>query len=171
MGLLGILRRFARASVDDAEDHGEATVDVGGGDNRTAQHFADPGVDARPLPGDFVAMLERRREVAAVGYLDPAGGVAGAGEIRIYARDGDGAIVWVHLKSDGELHIENREGGVIEMAPDGDVTINGVVIDTDGNVVAPGEVTAMDGPGTSVGLSTHQHNTAMGPTDPPTGGT
>lgn len=171
MGLLGRILSYARATVDEAEDVGEATVDIGGGDNRTAQHFTNPGVDSRPLAEDTAAMLERRRELAIVGTLDPAGGVAGAGEIRIYARDGDGPIVFVHLKSDGALTIENRDGGAFEMAADGNVTINGVLIDTDGNVSAPGEVTAMDGPGTAVGLSTHMHNTAMGPTDPPTAGT
>lgn len=50
------------------------------------------------------------------------------------------------------------------------INLNGVTIDADGNLEAPGEVKAMSvGPG--VRLSTHVHPTAMGPTSAPTPGT
>lgn len=172
MGLLAILRSFSRRDVDDASGLGEAVVDLGGEELRTAQHFTPAGIDARPRPGDYVAGVEVGRQVVLLGHADPSGGIAGAGEVRVYARNGDGAgVAAVHVKADGSVLITNEEGGSIEMATNGDVTINGVLIDTDGNVVAPGEVTAKDGPGTSVGLSTHLHGTAMGPSDAPTPGT
>ena len=73
------------------------------------------------------------------------------------------------MKGDGTIWIANANGGVIEMASSGDVSINGVVIDLSGNVIAPGEVTAMDGPA-SVSLSTHTHPDAMGGTGAPVPG-
>ena len=72
------------------------------------------------------------------------------------------------LKGDGSLVIENG-AGKLELAPNGDVTINGVVIDTNGNVAAPGDVTAMAA-GPSVHLSSHVHPTGVGPSSPPTPG-
>lgn len=172
MGLIGTLLRFVRGTVDDAEVS-EATIDPGGDANLTAQHFGAPGDDSHPLAGDYVAVAESpgTGNVHVTGYLDPANaGQAAAGEKRLYSRDGDGApiaVIW--LKADGTIEIRN-DNGSIELAAGGDVMINGVVIDTSGNVTAPGEVTAKDGPN-SVGLSTHLHATAMGPSDPPTPGT
>lgn len=89
------------------------------------------------------------------------------GEVAIHAFGDNAAIVL--LKPNGDVTVSNANGS-IELASGGDVTINGVVIDTSGNITAPGEVTAMDGPA-SVGLSTHMHGTAMGPSDAPTPGT
>lgn len=144
-----------------------------GGDTLTAPHFADPGDDSQPLPGDFVALetssgsgLEQ-----ATGYADVKNeGKAQPGEKRIYARDASGAVmVELWLRGDGSLVIDNGSGKV-ELAAGGDVTINGVVIDASGNVKAPGEVTAMaTGPG--VKLSKHKHPTGVGPSSEPIPGT
>lgn len=173
MGLIAKLLSFARTTTDEDAHVSDVKVDPGGGANVTAQHFGPPGDDAVPLPDDFVACVPSGGSgtEAAVGYIDPKNEPqAAAGEKRVYSRDSNGdvkAVVW--LKNDGSLVIENGSG-TIEMAAGGDVTINGVTIDTNGNVIAPGEVTAMDGPA-SVKLSTHQHPTAMGPSGSPTPGT
>ena len=174
MGLIAELLDFVRARVGDGHVS-DATVDPGGGPSVTARHFACPGDDSRPLPGDFVATSASGGAATShvTGYLDsknePA---AAAGEKRIYSRDSDGAVVaMVWLKNDGAVLVDNGSGS-IELAPGGNVTINGVTIDTDGNVSAPGEVTAMDAvPATAVKLSTHMHPTAMGPSGSPTPGT
>lgn len=148
-------------------------ADPGGGDNITAQHFATAGDDSHPLPGDSVVMVPEGGSgtEVAVGYLDPKNEPeAQAGERRLYSRDEDGAIqavIW--LKNDGSILIDNGSG-TVELAAGGDVTINGVTIDTSGNISAPGEVTAM-ADAAPVNLSTHQHPTAMGPSGPPTPGT
>lgn len=56
--------------------------------------------------------------------------------------------VWT--KNDGKVMITN-ESGLFEMAPNGNVTINGVTIDTEGRITAA-EVTAG-----GVALSAHVH--------------
>jgi hypothetical protein len=172
MASIGEVLDFERTEEDEAHVS-EVKADPGGGANLTARHFGAPGDDSHPLPGDLVAVQEsvESGSAQAVGYLDPNNEPeAGPGERRLYSRDGDGAVaavIW--LKANGTLVIQNGSGQV-ELAPGGDVTINGVTIDTSGNVSAPGEVTAM-ADAAPVGLSTHQHPTAMGPSGPPTPGT
>jgi hypothetical protein len=162
-----------RAEREDGAKVTDVQVDPGGSANVSAEHFAAAGDDAPPLPGDSAITVPSsgRGKEAAVGYVDPKiDAKAQPGEKRIYARDGDGVLIGeIWLKGDGTIVITNREGGAIEMAPGGNVTINGVLIDTSGNVVAPGEITAKDGP-TSVKLTTHNHPDAMGGTGPATPG-
>lgn len=161
--------------TDDEAGKGlDVKCDPGGGDNVTAPHFADPGDDSRPLPGDYAALEDSAGSGAeqVTGYADVRNaGKAAAGEKRIYARDASGALkIELWLKGDGRLVITNSSG-TVEMAANGDVTINGVVIDADGNITAPGEVTAMAAvPAESVTLSQHIHGTGAGPSDPPTPG-
>lgn len=172
MGLIAKLLSFTRTKVDGAHVS-DVKIDPGGGANITAQHFGCPGDDSAPLPNDFVATTGAPGSGTeqVTGYIDPKNEPkAAAGEKRIYSRDSDGAVVAVvWLKNDGTVVIENGNGS-IEMASGGDVTINGVTIDTGGNVSAPGEVTAMD-ESAPVKLSTHKHPTAMGPSGSPTPGT
>lgn len=137
-----------------------------GGRAINVTHFADPGDDSQPLSSDYVALSSAPGAGAeqAVGYLDPnTPPAAGPGEKRIYSRSGPGvvaAVVW--LKSDGTVVIENASGGAIQMAPSGDVTINGVTIDAAGNISTPGDVIAKT-LATPVSLSTHVHtSTAPG---------
>jgi hypothetical protein len=125
MSRIATVLSFERTEVDDAQVS-EVKVDPGGGANVTAQHFAPPGDDSHPLPGDFVATTASpgSGNEHATGYVDPANEPqSGPGEKRIYARNGDGAVtavVW--LKSDGEVLVESVEGGsVIRIAPDGGV--------------------------------------------------
>lgn len=162
--------------VNDEAGHGvDVKVDPAGGNPSTVPHFADPGDDSLPLPGDFAALEDSAGSGAeqVAGYADTRNvGKAAAGEKRIYGRSSSGTPVCeIWLKGDGTIVITN-DGGSFEMAPSGAVTINGVVIDPDGNVSVPGEVTAMaESPGTSVTLSQHIHPTGVGPSSPPTPGT
>lgn len=75
-------------------------------------------------------------------------------------------------------YIRFIHGGGMEVVDAGGVTINGVVIDTYGNVQAPGEITRGAGTGDSVTLGGHVHNQPNDshgdteePTDAPTAGT
>lgn len=74
--------------------------------------------------------------------------------IRLRNRSGNH---WVWIKNDGTIAIENGNGH-IRMAPDGTVTINGVVIDTSSNVTTNATVTAeTEVFGGGVSLSSHVH--------------
>ena len=88
----------------------------------------------------------RQRGAAAVGYLDPkANQTAGAGEKRIYSRDGSGAqVAQVWLKADGTV-VVNNSTGMITMAPAGTINLNGVEIDPSGNITGPGDATFSNG--------------------------
>ncbi|MCA9610256.1 MAG: hypothetical protein KC619_31890 [Myxococcales bacterium] len=135
--------------------------------------FGHAAIDWRPADptGDDaceVLMWRRGDELVGLATLDRRWQVqVEAGEVAIHAFGDDAPTIL--LKPNGDVTVSNANGS-IALASGGNVTINGVVIDTDGNITAPGEVTAMDGP-TSVSLSTHKHGTAMGPSDAPTPGT
>ena len=134
----------------------EGKGDPGGGATFAGQSFPPIGEDSQALPGDYFVTVRgpSTGEEIIVGYHDPKlTPRAGPGERRIYSRDSGGNIV-------AEIHLKD----------DGVIVLNGVEIDPNGNLTAPGEVTAKAG-GASVGLSTHLHNTAMGPSDKPTPGT
>jgi hypothetical protein len=171
MGRIAECLAFER-SIEDGAYGADVTADPGG-NPITAPHFADAGDDSQPLPGDYVAVSPSSGTGCehVTGYADVRNpGLAGPGEKRLYARDRGGAVVvelW--LKGDGSLVVDNGQGK-LELAPGGDVTINGVVIDASGNVRAPGDVTAMaTGPG--VKLSSHLHPTGVGPSSAPIPGT
>lgn len=168
MGRIAEVKSSTRV-VDEGAQVLDVAVDPGGQAQVTATHYADPGDDSRPLPGDSVALetSSGTGNAQATGYLDPkVTPVAGEGEKRIYARSAPGVVVAsIHLKADGSIVVTNEAGGSIEMQPSGDVIINGVTIDTDGNVTTTGEVTA----GVSgIPLSTHIHPHPFGPTSGPT---
>ncbi len=161
--------------VNGEDGHGLDVVVDPNGEPITTSHYAPPGVDAVPLPGDFASLSEGSGSGAenAVGYADVGNaGTAAAGEIRLYARNAAGTLkVELWLKGNGSLVIDNGSGSV-ELEAGGDVVINGVRITAAGAIEAPGEVTAMaTTPATAVKLSTHLHATAVGPTQPPTPGT
>ena len=115
--------------VTDDGGHGlDVVCDPGGDENVTAPHFADPGDDSCPLPGDYAALEESAGAGAeqAVGYADVQNaGKAGPGEKRIYARDPTGkpvAALW--LKADGSIVAENA-GGTLTLTPDGVLSVAG----------------------------------------------
>ena len=113
MGRLGSVLTFTRTTAD-GDEVAEVVLDFGGDDRATAAVFAPAGVDAPPLPDDYVAALETdgSGEVAAVGFLDPANeGQAVPGEYRVYSRDENGAVVAsVHLRADGSVVVANGSG-------------------------------------------------------------
>jgi hypothetical protein len=189
MGFLSSVVEFLRTS-DQGTPTPEVKCDSGDGDPVTAGHFAPPGVDARPLPGDVAYLGDDlgAGNAQAVGYQDPTNaGVAGAGEHRIYSRAGDGSIVaelW--LKADGSILVHSLlAGSTAELAADGSISLatpqasatfgadgaidvsnalGGVAIDASGNVVATT-------PLGTFGAGTHMHLSPFGPTGAPIPGT
>jgi hypothetical protein len=169
MGRIAKLLSFFRTERNGAKIS-EAQVDPGGGANITAQHFANPGDDSQPLPGDFVALATSSgtgRE-NAVGYLDPLSErKALKGEKRIYARDANGApVAEVWLKNTGDVEVANADAtftlsiggslkgqngaGFFELTPSGDFLINGVIIDSSGNITSPANISGVAISGTTV---------------------
>ena len=157
-----------------SEQAPEVKGDPGGGAIFTADHFTCSGFDSQPIKGDFFCTFSGpgTGDEIVGGYHDTnkENRKAGPGEARSYARDSNGAAVCeVFCKSDGTIEITSIASG-------SKLNLNGVEIDqngnitTPGNVLAVGEVTAKDG-AASVSLSTHIHNSAMGPTSKPTEGT
>lgn len=157
-------------SVERLQDDGGHGVDVkadpGGEAAVLAPMFADPGDDALPLPGDFVALEDSSGTGVeqATGFADVRNaGKAKPGEKRIYARSSSGAVkIELYLRGDGTLLIGNGKGA-IELAADGTVTINGVTISTAGVIATQGDV-AVKG----VVFSSHVHVSASpgSPTGP-----
>lgn len=206
MGRIAKLLSFIR-TVKNGAKVSDVKVDPGGGANITAEHFAPPGDDSHPLPGDYVALNNDSgsgRE-SAIGYVDPLNEPkALPGDKRIYARDEDGVlIVEIWLKNTGEATIFNANGSVtlrpdggaitttplsvfdadadgsiagtngngsFELQAAGDFLVNGVTIDTNGNISTAGKLNADDvtADNQNVTLSTHT-TPAFGV--PPTPGT
>lgn len=79
-------------------------------------------------------------------------------------RKADKPKQWIHFTDKG-VEVQDRNGNTLVGGPDG-WSLNGVVIDRDGAIKAPGEVTAK-AKGASVTVSSHKHPT----TDKPTPGT
>lgn len=156
-----------------------------------AEHYGAPGDDAHPLAGDYAYLAPgpRTGRWAALGYLDSKSTpVAGPGDRRIYSRSEPGtkaAEVWckadgtilarndavaVELAPDGSASLDNGSGS-IELQSGGNVVINGVTIDTSGNISTGGSIEG-DGITDSNGdvtLGTHTHGTPPS-TPPPTAG-
>lgn len=147
----------------------DVKADPGGGANITAENFSAPGDDSHPLIGDYVSLMPGSgagRELA-VGYLDPLNEAkADVGDKRIYARGPDGvSIVDVWLKNTGEATVSNssasftmsptgsikgeNSAGSFELSVGGDFLVNGVIIDTLGNITSPTTITA----GTIIGTT------------------
>lgn len=161
MGRITKLLSFVRSLAHGAKVS-DVKVNPGGGANVTAQHFSDAGDDSNPLPGDYVATMpvQRTGSEVAVGYLDPKNEQKSqGGEKRIYARDpADGtAVVELWLKNDGTALISNagasvevkldgsikgaNSSGSFELEAGGNFVVNGVTIDTSGNVTIPASLT------------------------------
>jgi|SRR3954465_12655879 hypothetical protein len=162
-----------RAQDEDGTPIVNVQVDLGGGEVTTLELALAPGDDSPPLPADVALMVEDGGAGTgfASGFQDVKNpGKSANGEKRFYAREGDGtpaAEFW--LKKNGDVVITSLKSG-------GKVTINGVVIDQDGNMTVPGkvdangEVTAMKS-GPSVTVSQQLTPSPFGPLGPPTPGT
>ncbi len=189
MGRIAKILSFAKRKV---------VADPGGGANVTASHFSSPGDDSQPLQGDlcFVPKSPKSGGGVSAGYYDTTNkSKAGPGDKRIYARDSNGAVVVeIWLKSDGSCEILNDTASVIlapdgglkadngsgsfELQPSGVFVVNGVTIDTAGNITTPATVAAATlGASTSLtvaGTEMAGHNHAQaadsnGDTQQPTG--
>jgi len=162
VGRIARLLRFERTTVNDA-NVSDVTVDRGGADNRTLQHCSAPGDDSFPLAGDYVQTVEQAGtgRDSATGYIDPKNDqTATPGDKRIYARDattGD-QVAEVWLKSDGTITGSNANGN-FELQAGGDFVVNGVTIDTAGNITSPSTIRGNTITQTSndVTLGTHNH--------------
>lgn len=153
-GIIGRVLSSVRTQFKNAAIR-EVKIDPGGGANLSVPQYAAPGDDAVPLPGDYITAVRTPRSgsVAAVGFLDPVerpdpdADTWGPGGRRIYSRDATGAITGqVQLYPNGAILIARGTGqtifidgsGNMEALTDaGTVTINGVVIDSSGNVALP----------------------------------
>jgi len=150
--------------TDDNGHSVDITADQAGEQLLTLADYPPLGDDALPLPGDFVAVgdMTGNGVARASGYVDTKNpGVALPGEKRIYARDpDDGSVVAeIWLKGAGDIAIKSIKAG-------GKINLNGVEIDQDGNITAPGEVTAKAGTPALVTLTQHTHPTGTGPSGP-----
>lgn len=107
---------FARTVVEGAQAP-EVRVDDGSGAASTPYHFAPPGDDSPPLPGDVVHVAEASGAGfgSAVGYQDPdTEPQAAPGERRLYARSGPGVVaceVW--LKADGSIEVLTGDTAIV----------------------------------------------------------
>lgn len=106
MGLIGTVIEFIREQVE-GEQVVHVKFDPGGEDTATADHFTPPGVDAQPLPDDYMGLAPGAGtgRWVVMGYLDPINeGTAAPGETRLYSRDSDGNIlVTLRMAADEEF--------------------------------------------------------------------
>lgn len=146
MGMIGKVLSYVYAKLGESED---AVADIkfnpGGGANQTTWHAEPANQTSQPLAGDFVVVMPIPGEgkTVAVAFIDPKNPQdIAAGEHKTYSRDETGAIKCsVHLKADGTITI-NNDAGSFEMQAGGNVIINGVTIDTSGNITGAADVTA-----------------------------
>jgi len=118
------------AQVVEVESGGKIKVNAGGKNNTlTVEQWQDPGTDAPPLPGDYVALTDGpgTGERQAVGSDDGTQKKAAGGENRIYGRDANGALVSeVWLKGDGSIEITSlKSGAKVTITTGGVIEING----------------------------------------------
>lgn len=190
MGRIARILSFLQTERNGAKQS-DVKVDRGGDDNRTAIHFTDPGDDSQPLTTDYVLVVNvgPTGSDAVAGYLDPVSAPKSSpGDKRIYARDSSGAtVVELWLKNDGTAILSNDNGsleltpgggvkgtnsnGSFELEEAGDFVVNGVTIDTAGNIDSPASVSAPSIKANSKELAGHNHaitggSSAPGPTGP-----
>jgi hypothetical protein len=172
VGFLATVVEFLRSS-DQGTPTPEVKFDRGGNDTVTGYHFAPPGTDAPPLPGDVGYLGDDlgAGNAQAVAYQDPKNaGVAAGGEHRIYARSAAGELVaelWV--KADGSILARSvLASSSVELGADGSISLanatGGLTVDAAGNVTATT-------PLGTFGAGTHMHGSPFGPTTGPIPGT
>jgi len=160
VGRLAKILSFVRTVRNEAKVS-DIKADTGGGANITAEHIAPAGDDSFPLENDYVALNSDSgtgREMA-IGYIDHINEPkAGKGDKRIYARNPEtgNTVAEFWLQGNGSILCSN-ENGSFELQSGGDFLINGVTIDTNGNIATAGKVNADDvtADNKNVTLSTH----------------
>lgn len=114
-------------------------LDPTSGDITAAELYSPAGDDAPPLETDYAVAANTLHEgaPAVFGFIDlQNNSKAAKGEKRIYARDSTGAVVaefW--LKNDGSIEGSNSLGS-FKLLATGDFVVNGVTIDTTGDISA-----------------------------------
>lgn len=183
MGLISLVLDFVRTERNTAKVS-DVKTDPGGGALLTSDHFQPAGVDSYPLPNDYALLVsvQGTGRLSAAGYLDPKNlQTSLAGEWRAYSRDpssGD-QVAQVWTKNDGALFLENASGshtinpdgsqtslnasGYITLGANGEVDINGCVIDTSGNITTGGGATVASDVATSSGVSLDGHTHPQAP--------
>jgi hypothetical protein len=138
MGLIAKVLSFARVTRHSAK-FTEVKADPGAGAIVVAEQFAPSGDDSPPLVYDYMVIVPTTGSGrgAVVGYIDTENeGEAAAGERRMYSRDSGGnikSVLW--LKADGSVTVSNDTGS-FELQAGGDIVLNGVTINTSGEINA-----------------------------------
>lgn len=138
MGKLAVIMSFTRTIINGVTAS-IVKLDPGGGPLVTAEHISDPGDDSYPVPGDYAVIDPQNKtgRYTVSGYIDPnLNPKSDTGEKRIYARDNNGEVAEVWLKNDGSIVVSNGSGN-IELLANGNIDLNGVIIDTNGNMTVP----------------------------------
>ena len=146
MGLIAFLLSFTRNEKDT-----RVKVSPAANYNLTPLHYDSPGEDSMPLEGDSAALVDidsqRTGTFISVGYIDPKNKkTTQAGGKRMYSRDPDTGLqvaeIWI--KNDGTILFSNDNGSV-ELEANGTIILNeSVTIDTNGNIITPGKITAKE---------------------------
>lgn len=138
MGLIAYVLSFTRNEKDT-----RVKVTPAASYNITPLHYDSPGEDSMPLKGDSAALVnieeQRTGTFISVGYIDPKNDkTAKAGEKRMYSRDPENGllIAEIFVKNNGDIRASNANG-FYELQPNGDINLNGVIIDKDGNITGP----------------------------------
>lgn len=132
MGLIAkIIDSFTRGSVPSAK------IELYKNDNANSRIYNPPGIDARPVDGDYCFSeisedTEGGKDV--LGFIDPNNApVSEKGEIKINSRDTGGNIVSSqHLKNDGQVQIDSNSNLIANVG--GNAQITATVIELNGNV-------------------------------------
>lgn len=117
-------------NTSDGDNVRDVKIDIGGGQNLLAPLLQSSGVDAPPLPDDYVATVTHpgdNNETTAA-FVDPSSDLKSEnGEFRAFGRDTTKTQKnEVHLKGDGTISINNHLG-TLEILPTGMIVLNGQV--------------------------------------------
>ena len=181
---VGLLLNFERkAGVS------RAIVDAGGANYLSCEYYQSSGEDTYPVPGDYVLLVPalQNGQHIAIGIVDTDNAQnAAIGESRTYSRNASGqeqASVW--LKNNGDIELTNgtasgtlaangailftNGAGSFGLDSGGNFIVNGVTIDTGGNISG---AATMEAGGVEFTVHIHtQPNDAAGngqaPTSPP----
>jgi phage baseplate assembly protein V len=143
-------------------------------DMQTVQLVGQTGEESNPPNGSHLALIEAGSGFQlAVGSVDAIPPVLGVGGKRIYSTDADGAAVMasIRLDPDGTVTVSNpgatitvTPAGIVTVAADGEIRLNGskTVVNSDldvaGTITAPNVVGTTDVTGGGKVLSTHIHS-------------
>lgn len=151
---------FLRSTIN-GDNVSDVTVDRGGGDNRTLQHFSSPGDDSFPLQGDYVHSVSQTGtgRDSAIAYLDPKNlQKSMGGDKRLYARDvttGE-QVAEVWMRNDGSINGTNANGS-FSLQAGGDFVVNGVTIAVDGTITTPTAVISPSVVANGKEITNHDH--------------